>query len=208
MWIYTFGSLVRGEIDAESDIDILCICDSTDRGKLPAYIQKYSKNDYLKIHTEGDLFSHHLYKESCLIHSSDGADFIQSIGRPGPYIDWNSDLLSFIEIARYSLDSINRESHSVFSKGLLYMTLRDMAMIYSHVEMHVSDFSKYVPYNIDIPLDISRSIYENLRLCRLSSTRGTWNPAVLNNLPISFCSKTESWINKITNWSLNHAQEN
>jgi predicted nucleotidyltransferase len=89
MWIYTFGSLVRGEIDMDSDIDIISICSSENAKILPRYIQKYSKNDYLKIHTEGDLFAHHLYKESRLIYSSDGLDLIQSIGRPGPYINWN-----------------------------------------------------------------------------------------------------------------------
>lgn len=205
MWIYAFGSLVRGEIDMESDIDIIGICSSTDTKILPAYIQKYSKSDYLKIHTEGDLFAYHLYKESRLIYSSDGLDLIQSIGRPGSYIDWNRDLQSFIEVARYSIDSINSEPHSVFSKGILYMALRDMAMIYSHVEMGVSDFSKYVPYNIDIPLDMRRGVYEELRLCRLSSTRGTWDPVILKDFPNSYSAKAERWVNKIDNWRHNHA---
>ncbi len=208
MWIYAFGSFVRGEIDPESDVDILCICSNKEKINIPSSVQIYSIEDYLSIHKKGDLFAHHLYKESRIIHTTNGKNIIQSLGNPGPYLAWNGDMKLFVEVARYSVKKVNDVKQSVFSKGTLYMSLRDMAMIYSHIQMGISDFSKYVPYNINVPIDIDREVYQILKQCRTSSTRGTWDSKNLDDLNTVHIERIDLWINKMEMWRKNYVEEN
>jgi hypothetical protein len=138
----------------------------------PQNVLKYSEDDLRKDFKKGNLFTYHLYAESKLIYTSDGIDLIRSLGMPAPYYEWKKDIKDFIDVALYSINEIENKGQSVFRKGLLYMSLRDIAMIYSQIKMTVTDFSKYAPYHIDIKLGIQNDEYELLRLCRLSSTRG------------------------------------
>lgn len=205
MWVYLFGSLVRGEMDAHSDVDMLCIYEDSDYESIPAYMQKYTVEELAEIFKEGDLFAYHLHTESQLIYTSDGIDIIRGIGTPELYANWKDDLNTFIELALYSLGKLKESKDSIFNKGILYMSLRDMAMIYTHVKMAATDFSKYVPYHTDIPFNVSIETYESLRLCRLSSTRGTWSDGIVSNLPDECYVSVRDWILEVDEWRVSCA---
>ncbi|MGD9841840.1 MAG: nucleotidyltransferase domain-containing protein [Steroidobacteraceae bacterium] len=205
MWIYVFGSLSRGEVDANSDIDTLCICHPNELASTPNSMQTYTLDELKEIFINGDLFAHHLYHESKLIYSSDGTDVIRNLNSPSPYTNWVDDINSFINIAFYAIEENLLKGQTVFRKGLLYMSLRDIAMIYSNVKMNVSNFSKYSPYQIDISLNTNTEEYEALRLCRISSTRGTYNELIHKELSESCFIHAQEWVNKIYNWSKSNA---
>jgi len=205
MWIYVFGSLARGEIDIDSDVDTLCIYNNHEKSLVPKKMQCYSKAHLKEIFDHGELFAHHLYLESKLIHSSDGVDIIRKTGKPAPYKNWEDDFKAFIEVAIFSINEILTKGQTVFRKGLLYMSLRDIAMIYSQIKMNTPNFSKYSPYQTDISLDVDTDYYEALRMCRISSTRGISDEIIYRELPESCFINIEKWIIKLQEWSKPHA---
>lgn len=205
MWIYVFGSICRGEIDINSDVDTLCICAPNEISLAPNQMQSYSIAFLEEIFKNGDLFAHHLYHESKLIYSSDGDDVIRNIGKPAPYGQWEEDFQSFIDVANFAINEILTKGQTVFRKGILYMSLRDIAMIYSNIKMKISNFSKYSPYQIDIPLDVETDEYEALRLCRISSTRGIRNEIIHKELSESCFIHSRNWVNKVYRWSRSNA---
>ena len=79
MWIYAFGSLVRGEMDPDSDVDILFIGLPDENRSAPSSFLCYTKDEVTEIFKSGDLFAHHLYNESRLIYSYNGTDFLDSL---------------------------------------------------------------------------------------------------------------------------------
>ncbi len=205
MWIYVFGSLARGEIDTNSDVDTLCICNNHEKSLVPKKMQNYSEAYLKEIFDSGELFAHHLYLESKLVHSSDGVDIIRKMGKPAPYENWEDDFKAFIEVAFFSISEILTKGQTVFRKGLLYMSLRDIAMIYSQIKMNAPNFSKYSPYQTDISLDVDADDYESLRMCRISSTRGTSDEIIFKVLPESCFTNSEKWVIKLQEWSKSHA---
>lgn len=206
MWIYIFGSLSRGEIDANSDVDTLCICQPNEKSLTPNKMQSYSETYLKEMFNNGELFAHHLYLESKLVYSSDGVDLIRKLGKPAAYNNWEGDFESFINVALFSINEILTKGQTVFRKGLLYMSLRDIAMIYSQIKMNTPNFSKYSPYHIDISLDVDADEYESLRLCRISSTRGTSNETIYNELSETCFNNSRDWVFKLQEWNKSHAQ--
>jgi len=205
MWIYIFGSFVRGEIDSHSDIDMLCVhqvCESLD---LPNNIQIYTIEEVKNIFLRGDLFAHHLHLESRLIYTSDGTDVLKGLSDPEDYNKWHSDFEKFNNVAQYAVDVLQKDGTDIFFKGILYMALRDMSMIYSYKHMGMPNFSKYAPFKLDIPLNIPRDAYELLRKCRLASTRGYWNDSLTSVFSTSLCVSIAKWIENMSNWSKNNA---
>lgn len=174
MWLYVFGSAARGEIDEQSDLDVLAVLvDKSEQARLPRNFLVYSRAELAACFERGDLFAHHLTWESRLIHSHDGSDVIHDLGRPTPYQSGEHDFDCFYQIGNESISQIIGGNCSfVFEFGVLYMAIRDVAMILSY---HVSErpsFSKYVPYYITPQLTLERDKYEYIKNCRAASTRG------------------------------------
>lgn len=205
MWIYIFGSLSRGEIDANSDVDTLCICQPHEKLLMPKNMQNYSEIHLKEMFNSGELFAHHLYLESKLVYSSDGVDIIREIGKPATYKNWKDDFESFIDVALFAITEILTKGQTVFRKGLLYMSLRDIAMIYSQIKMNTPNFSKYSPYHTDISLDVDTDEYEVLRMCRISSTRGISDEIIYKELSESCFNNSRDWVIKLQEWKKSHA---
>ncbi|QGQ21446.1 hypothetical protein F1728_01490 [Gimesia benthica] len=205
MWVYVYGSFVRGEIDNNSDFDVLCLHSDNPILNIPSNVHTISLKTFNKMHEEGDLFAHHLYRESVMIYSADGSDLIREMKEPAFYENWKKDFESFTLIARYAMKELRESNSSVFSKGLLYMSLRDLAMIYSYVVMGEANFSKYSPFQIDNPLEMSIDHYDHLRASRLSSTRGTWADELLKPLPDSCIGLSKRWIEVLNEKVRHHA---
>ncbi len=174
MWLYIFGSAVRGEVDLQSDVDVLAILeDKGAQANLPKTFLVYSKLELTECFARGDLFSHHLAMESRLVYSFDGSDVISDLGAPAPYQAGADDFECFCEIAEGALRQLrNGSSCSVFEHGLLYMAVRDVAMILSYHERGTPIFSKYTPYRVTPQLKLDFAKYESIKRCRAASTRG------------------------------------
>lgn len=175
MWLYIFGSTVRGEIDPQSDVDVLAVLEekSAQIG-LPKNFLVYSKSELMACFEKGDLFAHHLTSESRLVHSNNGSDLIQDLGRPAIYQSGVNDFACFYEIGNAAISQLMRKNCSiVFELGILYMAIRDIAMILSYHEGEVPSFSKYAPYYVTPRLTLDRKKYEFIKNCRAASTRGS-----------------------------------
>ena len=98
MHIYAFGSVCRGDVDPDSDIDLLALVGSFDDRFDPA---KYSIYSYTKMNTlwqRGSPFAWHLQLESRLLFSSDGTDVLKSYGLPATYANYLADCEKFAEV--------------------------------------------------------------------------------------------------------------
>ena len=65
MYIYAFGSLCRGQVDLESDVDLLAIVDGHDDRFDPSKFSIYSYNRVREIWQEGNPFAWHLSLAGC-----------------------------------------------------------------------------------------------------------------------------------------------
>ena len=172
MWIYVFGSLVRGDWDADSDTDVLAIGSDKELKDLPERFLRYTLLDIENIFRKGDMFAHHLYRESKLVYSSNGIDILANLGRPNRYLTHKEDARQFFNIANDALLSLERnECTQIFDMGLLYMCLRDLAMILSYKEGDIT-FSKFAHFHAKIPLLLDKDKYLFLKKCRAAATRG------------------------------------
>lgn len=87
MEIYAFGSVVRGDIDKFSDIDLLILKDINE--ELPEINKEqfsiYTYQRISELWKEGNPFSWHLYIESKCIYTNNKSSFLKSLGSPSTY---------------------------------------------------------------------------------------------------------------------------
>jgi len=77
MHIYAFGSVCRGEVSRDSDIDLLCIDEGTQADRFdPELYSVYSYERIRELWSEGNPFAWHLWLESRLLFSSDAEDHL------------------------------------------------------------------------------------------------------------------------------------
>lgn len=107
MHIYAFGSLCRGEIDHQSDIDLLALVDGTDKRFDPSAFSIYTYKRIKMLWEDGNPFAWHLAVESRMLYSSNGADFIKSLGEPSKYRNCKSDCLKFYHLYCKAIASIH-----------------------------------------------------------------------------------------------------
>ena len=70
MHIYAFGSLCRGEIDIDSDVDLLAIVGGPDRRFNSDTYSVYSYKRIAELWAEGNPFAWHLTYESRMVYAS------------------------------------------------------------------------------------------------------------------------------------------
>jgi len=197
--IYVFGSVVRGEVDKYSDVDLLLITDdkvNVDSNKYSIYTPKRIKEMF----DEGNPFAWHLHYESKLIYS-DGTDFLEELKSPNSYENGLTDLVKFHELYRDSLSSIMADRLSlVFDLAMIFLALRNFATCYSLVCQDKPTFSRnsFEKLN-DFPLLLNDKIKNLLMMSRISSTRGiNYN---IHEMELSLMLKQvdyiDEWFNKI-----------
>lgn len=198
--VYIFGSLVRGEIDQYSDIDLLLITDETfkdiDSNKFSIYTPERIKELYL----EGNPFAWHLYYESKLVFSSD-QDFLLNLGKPAIYSNCKSDLLKFQKLFEDCIASINEDEFSlVFDLAMIFLAIRNFATCYTLGNYEKPIFSRTAFEKLhDYPLILDEEIKELLMMSRISSTRGI--EYSIKNKSLSLLKlnlrKIQNWFNDI-----------
>lgn len=201
MHIYAFGSICRGEMTADSDVDLLAIV-SGHEPRLDA--QKFSIYSYERIDELwclGNAFAWHLARESKLIYASDGVDYLSNLGMPAPYTRASYDCARFRDVFLASLDAIEKGSPSlVFEMSCAFLAIRNIATCYSLRMLSAPTFGRDSALRLgqkNVP--ISSDMYMLLRRARVLSTRGV-GPSIDNlNITelINELRHCQSWIDML-----------
>lgn len=178
---YIFGSLRAGEIDPDSDVDVLAIVEgSEERSNLPVTWSVYTKEAIRSHFARGTLFAWHLYSDALLIWPKQRSGFIEELGPPAEYAHGKTEIAGLISVLHEAIAALYGGANSpVFEHGLVAMCCRDIAMAASiHVNGHF-EFSRFAPFRLDLvtfPLKLER--YTLALQCRRATVRGI-NPPIL-----------------------------
>jgi len=199
MYIYAFGSICRGELDFYSDIDLLAI--SRKKNELstldPHKFSLYSESRIKEYWKMGNPFAWHLYKESKIIYSNNGIDFIKELGVPSKYSNGLIDLIKFKMIFLESVEQIEKTQDSfLFDISTIFLAIRNFATCYSlaNGEINFHRNSALALGKKSIP--ISPENYKILESARLLATRGIGEfPNVEDSSRLIKCFKEiEKWM--------------
>lgn len=172
--IFIFGSLVRGEVSATSDTDVLVIpIDEVRNDAYPASWSVYHRSTIRDYFDEGRLFAWHLYLESRCIFNAEAKNWLEVIGAPAPYRSAKDDVESLTQLLIDSLEALRNGTNSeVYELGICYTALRDIAMCASWKKMGRPSFSRDSPYILTDPVPLQREYYSRAMSARHYSTRG------------------------------------
>ncbi len=203
MEIYAFGSIVRGQIDKYSDIDLLIIKDFHED---ITYVDKeqysiYTFNRIMEIWKEGNPFAWHLYKESKCIYTKENISFISSLGTPNTYKNAQNDLQKFYDLFLESRKSIDENKYSTdFDLSMIFLAIRNFASCFALGRLNIFEFSRDSSLKLgEYSLSINKKIYHKLRDSRILSTRGIGEKITEDELENIFkeLDKIENWFNKL-----------
>lgn len=170
--IYIFGSICRGEFDANSDVDLLVCTDEKQHGFDTEKFSVYTYNRIKEMWKDGNPFAWHLYLEARLVYSFDGLNYIESLGTPSIYTAGKTDCTKFYQLFVDSMECVlNSENSLTFNISCCFLGMRNFATCFS---LHSGNaiFSRYSPLMISPQAPIDRRVYEIYARCRILSTRG------------------------------------
>jgi hypothetical protein len=174
MHLYAFGSVCRGEVDLDSDIDLLALVAEHDDRLDPA---KYSIYSYKRMETmwrKGNPFAWHLSLESRLLYSEDDRDFLKLLGQPSPYSSCQSDCLKFYGVYLEAVTSLDEDmSSTVFDLSALFLSIRNIATCFALGVLGQAMFSRHAALRLpsEYELPISGEGYRILERARILCTR-------------------------------------
>jgi Nucleotidyltransferase domain len=177
MHIYIFGSLCRGDVVQDSDVDLLALTSGYDPRFNYETFSIYSYERLKELWAEGNPFAWHLHKESRLVFSSDAVDFISLLGEPNRYQRCEEDCRKFFSVfcrARECL--VEGSSNVTFELSNLFLAIRNIATCYSLGVGNKPCFSRRSaleigPRSLCIPDDA----FSVLERARILCTRGSGN---------------------------------
>lgn len=173
-WIYIFGSILTGDVDAGSDVDVLVVTDRSDSTRYPADWSVYSATRLRELFERGTLFAWHLHLESELVYPAQGPDIVHGFGQPAPYHpNAAREIRALREIASTAMDEIAAGTPSwIYERGMLYVALRDTAMAASSV-LGEFCFSKRAPLKVATSTEfpLTDAEYDHLMECRRGCIR-------------------------------------
>lgn len=174
MHIYAFGSVCRGEITPESDVDLLLITSEHTRDFKAETFSIYSYNKIERMWQAGAPFAWHLYLESSLIYSSNSSDYLKSLNQPRPYTNAYNDCLKFYNLFQSSHNSLIASlSSAVFDLSNVFVAIRNAAICFSLGSSWPPTFARDAALvNTANKLEIDISVYQTLWRARLLSSRG------------------------------------
>ena len=212
-----FGSFVRGDNDASSNLDVIAVLrPGSDLKTLPALnasiqtmfdqrasVSFYSSKRVRQMHAAGHLFAWHLFLQSRPMGWLPEPDAIAQLGKPVDYARAREDVESLTEILTTIPASLDRcPSNTTYEAGVMFVCLRNIALSASWYSKSGLDFTRYSPFNLErevgLRFPISREGFASLVESRLSSQRGTARTAVdLGNL-LSMHTQALSWSDSVT----------
>jgi hypothetical protein len=175
MHIYAFGSVCRGEITTDSDVDLLALVDGYDPRFSQHKYSIYSYNKIKKLWQDGSPFAWHLFLESRLLYSSDGEDFLQSLGQPAPYQQYVADCVKFLGVFEAAQSSLTQSRESkVFDLSSVFLSIRNISTCYSLGVLGLPNFSRHAALSLAdkaISLPFTPGAYSILERARILCTR-------------------------------------
>lgn len=203
MEIYAFGSVVRGEIDEFSDVDLL-ILKNIDEEIPKIDKEQFSIYTYKRISElweEGNPFSWHLFIESKCIFSETSIPYLTTQGIPKPYSNLIHDLIKFQQLFLDSKSSIETEQYTIdFDLSMIFLAIRNFASCFSLGFLKKNEFSRDSAIKIgQYSIKIHPSIYNRLRDSRILATRGIGQRVTKDELMdiINEFHTIENWINEL-----------
>lgn len=203
MEIYAFGSVVRGEIDKYSDIDLLIL---KGKGEILPNIDReqfsiYTYERIFELWNEGNPFSWHLFTESTCIYTSNELSFLKSLGEPNKYGNIKTDLDKFYKLFITSRYSILNKRYSIdFDLSMIFLSIRNFASCFSLGFMEKFEFSRDSALKLQqYSIEINQNVYDRLKKSRLLATRGIGEIISENELKIivNEFPEIENWFNKL-----------
>lgn len=176
MEIYAFGSIVRGEIDEFSDVDLL-ILKSQNEELVNIDKEKYSIYTYERVSQlwkEGNPFAWHLFNESKCVFSKNQISFIETLGRPANYNNMRIDLDKFHKLFQDSSRSIISDNYTVdFDLSMIFLSIRNFSSCFALGYLKKFEFSRDSALKIGkFSININEKNYDSLKKSRLLATRG------------------------------------
>lgn len=174
MHIYAFGSICRGDVSIDSDIDLLAVVEGVDLRFDPSVFSIYSYRRIEEIWSEGNPFAWHLALEARPLFSPDGTDFLKALGRPSPYTHCVRDCEKFMRIFDDTMTSIMANSNSaVFDLSTAFLCIRNIATCFSLGATEVPDFSRHSALRLQgRSFPGPSQVYNILERARILCTRG------------------------------------
>jgi hypothetical protein len=211
MHLYAFGSVCRGEIDRDSDIDLLALVSEHDDRLDPAKYSIYSYNKMTAMWQKGNPFAWHLSLESRLLYSEDGRDFLESLGRPAPYSNCQSDCSKFYGVYLEAFSSLNEDmSSAVFDLSALFLSIRNIATCFALGVLGQKLFSRHAALRLPAEFrpPISGDCYRILERARILCTRSTGTDIRVDEIQLvcSECEAINRWMKTLTEKVENHGR--
>jgi hypothetical protein len=187
MHVYAFGSVCRGEIDRQSDIDLLALVSSFDARFDPALFSIYSYARMRELWSEGNAFAWHLALESRPLYADDQTDFLADLGKPSPYKTCRADCEKFRALFSDAIIGITESTAShVFELSTIFLAVRNLATCFSLGPCGTPVFGRHAALQLgrwSIPID--KSGYDVLVRARSLSTRGSGDSLTKSDIMIA-----------------------
>ena len=211
MHVYAFGSICRGEIVFDSDIDLLALVqghdDRFDPGKYSIYA--YSKMQLLW--SRGSPFAWHLSREAKLLFASDQTDYLASLKEPAPYLHYQDDCLKFLKVFREARTSLTESRTSqVFDLSTVFLSIRNIATCFSLGVLQIPSFSRHSARTLIGPyaLPLSSESYRITERARVLCTRSVGNTLSSDEITrvISELDVVEPWMETLVTTAREHGR--
>lgn len=208
MHIYAFGSVCRGDVSLNSDIDLLAITDGHDSRFDPNHYSIYSYKRINELWQEGNPFAWHLALESKLLFSSDQNDYLKSLGDPACYGNCVGDCEKFYALfcdARTSI-AANPDSR-VFDLSTIFLSVRNIASCFSLGVTEHPSFSRDSATRLEaFSIKISTGAYQVLESARMLCTRGHGSniSTAEVNIAISELDEIDRWMDNLVKGAKSH----
>lgn len=211
--LYLFGSAARGDFDDSSDLDVLAVYETPPNEVLRRHVgeaiqnklgnratlAEYSVQRLAEIFESGHLFAWHLFLESRPLQIHAIKFFHRhKFSRPTQYKDGIADARRFTElISSVKSESKQQSCSIVHEAGILYLSLRNIAMSLSNEMVGRTDFSRLSPLNISSTINISppcsHASFNKLIQARHASQRGLAAPSFTNEEFSQIIETSEAW---------------
>lgn len=174
MHTYAFGSLCRGDVSLDSDVDLLALVEGRDQRFDPEVFSIYGYERIKELWREGNPFAWHLALEARLIYASDGTDYLRSLGKPNPYRRCHEDCDKFRSLFRAARQSLKEgNGAAVFDLSTIFLSIRNIASCYSLGAGPAPLFGRHAALGLGSEsVPIPSSCYKTLERARILSTRG------------------------------------
>ena len=179
MHIYAFGSVCRGDVNSDSDVDLLAIVSGFDERFDPDIYSIYSYQRVREIWSEGNPFAWHLALESKLVFSEDCTDPLRLLGNPERYRTCQQDCEKFRSLFQDAITSFSQnESTKIFDLSMVFLGIRNFATCFSLGCLQKPDFSRHSALKLGISsLPIVMESFRIFERARILCTRGR-GPAI------------------------------